>query len=260
MRPLIYMTQLMRAGARLTNCKRLTICLLCLSIGVLEAIPHVLRSRQCHLPCHVALSSGDRLESRFRILRRTCSLDRPWGSHSLVYIGYWVFPGIKLPRGGVDHPPTSSAKVNEKVELDLKSPSGLSLPVLGKNLRFTFVGRAWICLDQCSPVRVEAPRRAGLPYKGHTEVHKTRFIKNAISWIFVTCRLVSLLRLFGVVYLLMFHATLWFWWIVVGHQVNNTKLVVFMEMEFGRSWVYWYFTPCSFMYGQTHGRTDGQKD
>ena len=168
----------MRAGARLTNCKRLTICPLCLSIEVLEAIPHVPRSRQCHLPCHVALSSGDhRLESRFQILRGAWSLDRPWGPHSLVYSGYRVFPGVKWPRRDVDHPPTSSAEVKERVELDLNSPSGLSLPVQGKTLPFTFVGRAWICLDQCSPVRVEAPRQAGLPCKGHTEVHKTRFVK-----------------------------------------------------------------------------------
>ena len=58
----------MRAG--LTNCKHLTVCLLSLAIGVLEAIPYVLRSRQRHLPCHVALSAGDhQLGSRFQILR-----------------------------------------------------------------------------------------------------------------------------------------------------------------------------------------------
>jgi len=174
----------MRADARLKNCKHLTICPLCLPIGVLEAIPQVLRSRQCHLPCHVALSSGDhQLESRFRILRGSWSPDRPWGPHSLVYSGYRVFPGVKRPRRDVDHPPTSSAEVKESVELDLNSPSGLSLPVMGKNLPFTFVGRAWIFLDQCSPVRVEAPRRVGLPFKGHTEVHKTRFIKKNVYFL-----------------------------------------------------------------------------
>ena len=76
----------------------------------------------------------------------------------------------------------------------------------------------------------------------------------------MTCRLVCLLRLFDVAYLLMFQATVWFLWIAVGHQVNNRKLVVFMEMENGRSWGYWHFTPWSWIDGQTHGRTDGQKD
>jgi hypothetical protein len=52
-------------------------------------------------------------------------------------MGTGSFPGVKRPGHGVDHPPTSSAEVKERVELYLYSPSGPSWPVLGRTLRFT---------------------------------------------------------------------------------------------------------------------------
>jgi hypothetical protein len=45
----------------------------------------------------------------------------------------WV-PGVKRPGSGADHPPSSSARVKERVELYLYSPSGPSWPVLGRIL------------------------------------------------------------------------------------------------------------------------------
>jgi hypothetical protein len=61
--------------------------------------------------------------------------DRPWGPPSLLYNGYRVtFPGVKRPGRGVDHPPSSSARVKERVELYFYSPSGPSWPVLGRPL------------------------------------------------------------------------------------------------------------------------------
>jgi hypothetical protein len=70
--------------------------------------------------------------------------DRPWGPLSLLYNGYRVsFPGVKRPGRGVDHPPPSSARVKERVELYVYSPSGPSWPVLGKT----------IPLPSCSLVR-----------------------------------------------------------------------------------------------------------
>ena len=46
-------------------------------------------------------------------------------------IGTGSFLGLKQPGCGVDHPPPSSAKVKERVELYLYSPSGVSWYVLG---------------------------------------------------------------------------------------------------------------------------------
>ena len=53
---------------------------------------------------------------------------------SLLYIGYRVFPGVKQPRSGVDHPPSNRAEVKERVNLYLNSPSRPSWPVLGWTL------------------------------------------------------------------------------------------------------------------------------
>jgi len=30
--------------------------------------------------------------------------DRPWDPPILLYNGYWVFPGVKRPKRGTDHP------------------------------------------------------------------------------------------------------------------------------------------------------------
>jgi len=46
-------------------------------------------------------------------------------------MGTGSFLGVKRLGHGVDHPPPSSAKVEERVELYLYSPFGPSWPVLG---------------------------------------------------------------------------------------------------------------------------------
>ena len=73
--------------------------------------------------------SGDRILVVGQILRTRP--DRPWGPPSLLYNRYRVFPGVKRPGRGVDHPPPSSAEVRERIELYLYYPSGPSWPVLG---------------------------------------------------------------------------------------------------------------------------------
>jgi hypothetical protein len=57
--------------------------------------------------------------------------DWPWGPPRLLYKGYRVFLRGKAAGRGVDHPPSSSAEVKERVDLHLYSPSGPSWNVLG---------------------------------------------------------------------------------------------------------------------------------
>ena len=53
-------------------------------------------------------------------------------AHPAYYtVGTGSFQGVKWPGRGVDHPPPSSAEVNERVELYLYSPSGHLWPFLG---------------------------------------------------------------------------------------------------------------------------------
>ena len=47
-----------------------------------------------------------------------------------------LFPVVKRPVRGVDHPPPSSAEVTERIELYLCSPNGPSWPLSGRNLPF----------------------------------------------------------------------------------------------------------------------------
>jgi len=57
---------------------------------------------------------GPGIGSRWGKIFCTCS-DRPWGSPSLLYNGYRVFPGGKVrPGRAADHPPPSSAEVLEE--------------------------------------------------------------------------------------------------------------------------------------------------
>ena len=84
---------------------------------------------------------GPRIESRW-------GRDYPhlsWGPPSLLYDGYWVFPGGKeRPGRDADLSPPSGAVVKERVELYLYSPYrpyGLhraSVPLQGCALPFTF--------------------------------------------------------------------------------------------------------------------------
>ena len=65
--------------------------------------------------------------------------NRPWGPSSLLYNGCRISPGSKEPVRGVDHPPTSSAEVKERVELNLYSPSEPSRPRSGVNFTYIYL-------------------------------------------------------------------------------------------------------------------------
>jgi len=54
------------------------------------------------------------------------------GAHPASYtMGTGSFPGVKQLGRAVDHPPSSSAEVEGRVELYICSPSGSLWPVLG---------------------------------------------------------------------------------------------------------------------------------
>lgn len=61
--------------------------------------------------------------------------DQPLGTSGLLYNAYRVFfLGVKWPGHVIAHPPPSSTKIKESIELYLCSPFGRSLPVLGQTL------------------------------------------------------------------------------------------------------------------------------
>ena len=79
---------------------------------------------------------GPGIASRWGETFSTC-LDRHWGPPSRLYNGYSIsFLGVKRPGRGVNHPPTSSVEVKERVELYLYSPSGPAWSVPVRNLAY----------------------------------------------------------------------------------------------------------------------------
>jgi hypothetical protein len=56
---------------------------------------------------------GPGIETRWGEIFRTCP-DRPWGPPSLLYSGYWVFPGGKERLGRDADPSTLSSAVVKK--------------------------------------------------------------------------------------------------------------------------------------------------
>ena len=78
---------------------------------------------------------GPGIESRCWRVFRTRP-DRTWGPLSLLHNGYRVFPGVERPGRGVDHPPTSSSEVKERVQPYFYFPYGFSWPVLEQTLLY----------------------------------------------------------------------------------------------------------------------------
>jgi hypothetical protein len=70
-----------------------------------------------------ARGSGDRIPVGARF---SAAVQTGHGAHPASYtMGTGSFPGVMRPGRGVDHPPPSSAKVKERVQLYLYSPLGL---------------------------------------------------------------------------------------------------------------------------------------
>jgi hypothetical protein len=68
-------------------------------------------------------------------------------------MGTGVFPGIKRPGRGVDHPPLSSAEVTETVGLFTYSPSGAFLACFRVKFTFIFTIRA-LCIFMRKDARI----------------------------------------------------------------------------------------------------------
>ena len=76
--------------------------------------------------------------------------DWPWGQPSLLYNGYRVsFAGVSRQGCGIDHPPPSSAEVNERIQLYLCSPSWAFMVCCMKNVIFTLPLSANLQLHHC---------------------------------------------------------------------------------------------------------------
>ena len=74
---------------------------------------------------------GPGIESRWVAIFST-PVQTSLGAHPASYTkGTGSFAGVNRPGRGVDHPPTSSAEVKERVELNLFFTSGPSWPVIG---------------------------------------------------------------------------------------------------------------------------------
>ena len=69
-------------------------------------------------------------------------------TQSLIHWVHGLFPGVKWPGRGVDHPITSSTEVKERVELYLNSPSVPSRKVYKvKNVIFYFLAKTNFCYE-----------------------------------------------------------------------------------------------------------------
>ena len=83
--------------------------------------------------------------------------DWHWGPPSLLHNGYWVFPSVKQLGCGIDHPPPSSSKAKERVELYIHSPSVPQWPVLGWTLPLPFNHLRWAIHQKIKHIRYSTP-------------------------------------------------------------------------------------------------------
>ena len=103
-------------------------------IGLRGGIAFVTECKKLHLSVGIATRyglEGPGIESRCAA-RFPAPVQTVPGAHPASYtMGAGSFLRVKRPGRSVDHPSPSSAKVKERVELYLYSPSGSSWPLLG---------------------------------------------------------------------------------------------------------------------------------
>jgi hypothetical protein len=99
-----------------------------------KCIKHSLehRPRQCSQYSNL-LQVGRSRDSSLLGVRLSSSIQTGPGVHpASCKVGNQVsLPGVEQPGSGTDHPPPTSTKVKERMELYLHSPSGLLWPILG---------------------------------------------------------------------------------------------------------------------------------
>jgi hypothetical protein len=101
----------------------------------------------------------------------------PW-TYPPSYTMYTVsFPGggLKRPGRGFDHPPPSSAKVKERVELYF-SPSGPSWSVMGRNLPFCL-----LCSCRLSAVALRCGRQGEITTLGSQSNNQIIVMKPSVT-------------------------------------------------------------------------------
>jgi len=87
----------------------------------------------------------------FPVKARICvPIQTGTGTHPAIYtLGTESVLGTRWPGSGNDHPPSSSAKLKERVELYLYFPSGPSCPVPGWMLPLPFT--QWVMTNRVIP-------------------------------------------------------------------------------------------------------------
>ena len=98
-----------------------------------SGFPQGVRDSSFGIATHYGLG-GPEIESRLEA-RFSAPVQTGPGAHpTSCKMGTWSFPRVKRPGRGADHPPPSKRRGHERVELYLYSPSGPSLPVIGRSL------------------------------------------------------------------------------------------------------------------------------
>jgi len=95
--------------------------------------------------------------------------DRHRGPFSFLYNGHRVsLPRVKRPERGLDHPPTSSVEVKERIELYLYSRTVMDFSRVNIILAFILPGvQLVIARSSLIPCRVDSNWRIRLHFRGH---------------------------------------------------------------------------------------------
>jgi len=119
-----------------------------------------------------------------------------WAHPGPCTIGTGSFRGgVKRPGRGVDHPPTSSVDVKERVKLYVYSPSGSKWPLLGWTLPFLFLSKGQADESWETSNKVMLYRISGGGGRLSTEECCSLFMLQSCSIVAEGANILSILRL-----------------------------------------------------------------